>query len=111
MLGHYQLSAPVGMQIGPGEAAQVLHHDDAVYPLPWPHAPVVLNTMWALCDFTAANGATRLIPGSHRWEPEPASRRSTRPSPPRCRPGRCCSTPARCGTAAAPTPPTDPGSA
>jgi ectoine hydroxylase-related dioxygenase (phytanoyl-CoA dioxygenase family) len=68
VLGHYQLSAPVGLQIGPGEVAQVLHYDDAVYPLPWPHAPVVLNTMWALCDYTAANGATRLIPGSHRWD-------------------------------------------
>jgi ectoine hydroxylase-related dioxygenase (phytanoyl-CoA dioxygenase family) len=68
VLGHYQLSAPVGLQIGPGEVAQVLHYDDAVYPLPWPHAPVVLNTMWALCEYTAANGATRLIPGSHRWD-------------------------------------------
>ena len=68
VLGHYQLSAPVGLQIGPGEVAQVLHYDDAVYPLPWPHTPVVLNTMWALCDYTAANGATRLVPGSHRWD-------------------------------------------
>src|SRR5215470_17105030 len=25
VLGHYQLSAPVGIRIGPGEAAQVLH--------------------------------------------------------------------------------------
>ena len=23
--------------------------------------------MWALDDFTEANGATRLVPGSHRW--------------------------------------------
>jgi ectoine hydroxylase-related dioxygenase (phytanoyl-CoA dioxygenase family) len=68
LLGHYQLSAPVGLQIGAGEAAQALHYDDAVYPLPWPHDPVVLNTMWALCDYTEANGATRLIPGSHRWD-------------------------------------------
>ncbi|MHB8669046.1 MAG: phytanoyl-CoA dioxygenase family protein [Acidimicrobiales bacterium] len=69
VLGHYQLSAPVGIQIGPGESAQVLHRDDSVYPLPEPHPPVVVNTMWALCDFTAENGATRLVPGSHRWEP------------------------------------------
>ncbi len=65
--GYYQFSAPVALQIGPGEAAQVLHRDEDVYPLPRPHAPVVVNSMWALCDFTADNGATRLIPGSHRW--------------------------------------------
>lgn len=67
VLGHYQLSAPVGIQIGPGEQAQVLHRDEAVYPLPRPHPPVVVNTMWPLDDFTEANGATRLVPGSHLW--------------------------------------------
>lgn len=67
LLEHYQLSAPVGLWLGPGETAQSLHCDDLVYPLPWPHQHVVLNSVWALCDFTPANGATRLIPGSHRW--------------------------------------------
>jgi ectoine hydroxylase-related dioxygenase (phytanoyl-CoA dioxygenase family) len=67
---HYQLSAPVALQIGPGEKAQVLHRDEDIYPLPRPHAPVVVNSMWALCDFSEANGATRLIPGSHRWDPD-----------------------------------------
>lgn len=69
VLGHYQLSAPVGIQIGPGEKAQTLHRDDSVYPLPQPHPEVVVNSIWALDDFTADNGATRLVPGSHRWEP------------------------------------------
>lgn len=68
-LGHYQLSAPVGIQIAPGEKAQVLHRDDSVYPLPEPHPNVVVNSMWPLDDFTEANGATRLVAGSHRWEP------------------------------------------
>jgi ectoine hydroxylase-related dioxygenase (phytanoyl-CoA dioxygenase family) len=68
MLGHYQFSAPVGIEIGPGEAAQVIHQDDIVYPLPWPHPTVLVNTMWAFDDFTEANGATRIIPGSHRRE-------------------------------------------
>jgi phytanoyl-CoA dioxygenase PhyH len=70
LLRQYQFSAPVAIHIGPGETAQVLHRDEDVYPLARPHPPVVLNTMWALCDFTAANGATRLVPGSHRWDPE-----------------------------------------
>ena len=67
ILEHYHLSAPVGIEIGPGETAQTLHRDDGVYPLPTPHGEVVVNTMWALDDFTAANGATHVVPGSHRW--------------------------------------------
>ncbi len=63
----YQLSAPTGIEIGPGEKPQFLHTDDGIYPLPRPHPEVVLNTMWAFDDFTEANGATRVVPGSHRW--------------------------------------------
>src|SRR5262245_5986358 len=66
VLGHYQFSAPVGIQIGPRNPAQVVHMDDQVYPLPWPHDDVVVNSMWAFDDFTEANGATRVAPGSHR---------------------------------------------
>jgi ectoine hydroxylase-related dioxygenase (phytanoyl-CoA dioxygenase family) len=69
VLGHYQLSAPVGIRIGPGEKAQILHRDDSIYPVAEPHPPLVVNTMWPLDEFTAENGATRFIPGSHKWEP------------------------------------------
>jgi ectoine hydroxylase-related dioxygenase (phytanoyl-CoA dioxygenase family) len=69
VIGPAQLSAPTGIWIGPGEPAQVLHRDDSIYPLPEPHGEVVLNTMWAFDDFTAANGGTRFVPGSHRWGP------------------------------------------
>jgi len=67
VLGHYQLSAPTGIEIGPGEKAQPLHPDDAIYPLARPHDEIVVNAMWPLCDFTAENGGTVLVPGSHRW--------------------------------------------
>ena len=63
----YQLSAPTGIEIGPGEKAQALHTDDGIYPIARPHDELVLNMMWALDDFTEANGATRIVPGSHKW--------------------------------------------
>jgi ectoine hydroxylase-related dioxygenase (phytanoyl-CoA dioxygenase family) len=66
----FQLSAPVGISIGPGEKAQVLHTDDGVYPFPRPHRELVVNTMWALDDFTEDNGATVVVPGSHKWAGE-----------------------------------------
>ena len=70
VLGHYQLSAPAGIAIGPGESAQPLHPDDAIYPMPRPHPELVVNVMWPLEEFTEANGATRIVPGSHRWVDE-----------------------------------------
>ena len=59
------VSSLSSITILPGEAAQVIHSDDQLLPLPKPHVPVVCNSMWALTDFTEANGATRIIPGSH----------------------------------------------
>ncbi len=59
------ISSLSSIAIGPGETAQPIHADDQVLPLPKPHPATVCNTMWALTDFTEANGATRLIPGSH----------------------------------------------
>ena len=59
------ISSLSSIAIDPGETAQPIHADDMVIPLAKPHAPIVCNSMWALSDFTDANGATRLVPGSH----------------------------------------------
>jgi ectoine hydroxylase-related dioxygenase (phytanoyl-CoA dioxygenase family) len=67
LLPSAQLSAPTGIDIAPGERAQILHTDDSIYPVPRPHADIVLNSMWAFDDFTEDNGATRVVPGSHKW--------------------------------------------
>jgi ectoine hydroxylase-related dioxygenase (phytanoyl-CoA dioxygenase family) len=69
LLGQHQLCAAVVIDIGPGEVAQSEHHDDGLYPLPRPKREVLLSTMWALDDFTADNGATIMLPRSHRWPP------------------------------------------
>lgn len=53
----------------PGEGLQRLHVDwrDAVAPGDYQ----VCNSIWLLDDFTADNGATRVVPGSHRWGKTP----------------------------------------
>jgi ectoine hydroxylase-related dioxygenase (phytanoyl-CoA dioxygenase family) len=62
------ISSLSSIAIDPGETAQPIHADDQVIPLDKPHRPIVCNSMWALTDFTAANGATRLVPASHRLD-------------------------------------------
>jgi hypothetical protein len=68
VLGHYQFSTPAAVEVGPGEVAQVLHADDAIYPVLRPHPEMVMTVMCPLDDFTEANGATRMMPGSHRGD-------------------------------------------
>jgi ectoine hydroxylase-related dioxygenase (phytanoyl-CoA dioxygenase family) len=62
----WRFSAAEYIQIGPGETAQRLHRDQWKYDqVDFPN-DVELNGMWAITDFTEANGATRVVPGSHR---------------------------------------------
>lgn len=65
---NYLLSQLQAIDILPGEAAQPLHHDDGFYPVPRPRPPLGAATIFAIDDFTPENGATVVIPGSHRWD-------------------------------------------
>lgn len=70
------ISSLSSIAIGPNETAQPIHADDQVIPIPKPHPPTVCNTMWALSDFTEANGATRIVPGTHTAPDSPDLLRS-----------------------------------
>ena len=62
----YRIGSSTGIQILSGEEAQVLHQDDEIYPMRISGVIWQLNVMIALNDFTNANGATRVVIGSHR---------------------------------------------
>ncbi|MEM8921865.1 MAG: phytanoyl-CoA dioxygenase family protein [Actinomycetota bacterium] len=62
------------ISIEPGETDQKLHRDQMAFDFfPFPaDYHVQCNTMWALTDFTAANGATRIRPGTSALDDEAA---------------------------------------
>lgn len=66
---NFQLHLTQTIAIGPGEPAQSVHRDQWAwdfFPFPADYH-VQCNTIWAVTDFTEANGATRVIPGSQHW--------------------------------------------
>jgi ectoine hydroxylase-related dioxygenase (phytanoyl-CoA dioxygenase family) len=67
----YQLHLTQLITVLPGEADQPMHRDQDCdgYPFP-PDYDIACNTLWALTDFTAANGATRVLPGTHLLAPD-----------------------------------------
>jgi hypothetical protein len=64
-----ELNLTQAIGIRPGEAAQALHRDEALWPFAHDYE-VMANALWTLDDFTARNGATCVVPGSHRWDRE-----------------------------------------
>lgn len=64
----YQLNLAHLMDRGPGTHAQPLHRDEDVWVhWPQPRPELQLASVVALVDFTEQNGATAVVPGSHRW--------------------------------------------
>jgi ectoine hydroxylase-related dioxygenase (phytanoyl-CoA dioxygenase family) len=57
---------------GPGGGEMVLHADQIFVPTPWPADPQGANAAWCIDDFTADNGATCFVPGSHRSHRPPS---------------------------------------
>lgn len=62
----YRIGSLTAIETHPGEDEQLLHTDDVIYPLRLPGLELQISAMWALTDFTLKNGATRVVPGSHR---------------------------------------------
>ena len=67
LLPGYLLTASQAICIYPGETAQGVHTDDGFYRLARPRPPASISLIAAVDAFTAENGGTQIIPGSHLW--------------------------------------------
>lgn len=66
--GTIQVSAGQAIYIGPGQKAQPLHRDDMVHHRRHPGPESQVQTLYAGTPYHRANGATMVIPGSHKWD-------------------------------------------
>ena len=65
----YQLHFTQAICIGPDEDPQALHRDRGVWGGHLNRSiETQFSTIWAISEFTATNGATRIVPGSHKWD-------------------------------------------
>jgi ectoine hydroxylase-related dioxygenase (phytanoyl-CoA dioxygenase family) len=78
----FQLHLTQAISIGPGEPAQPLHRDHWCFDFhPFPaELDVEVSSIWALADFTEDNGATRVVPDSHRTTGMPYTEADTEPA-------------------------------
>ena len=77
---HVRVSFTSAMINYPGNARGTLHsdwpfnqHNAGHMPAPYPDIVAHLTTLWMLSPYTAENGATIIVPGSHRMETNPSS--------------------------------------
>ena len=70
LLPNYLLSQAQVINIMSDSPPQPLHMDDGFYPWPRPRPALSVATVFAVDDFTADNGATVAVPGSHLWGEE-----------------------------------------
>jgi ectoine hydroxylase-related dioxygenase (phytanoyl-CoA dioxygenase family) len=66
------LSTLQSIRLHPGETEQPWHTDDAFYLVPPPRPRLAISAIWAIEDFTADNGATEVVRGSHRMTELPS---------------------------------------
>lgn len=71
--GWFKLNVTQAIRIHPGEREQVPHKDELIYGVNDTGHERILYVMWAVDDFTAENGATRIWPGSHKTPFDPAN--------------------------------------
>lgn len=65
----HQLHFTQAVSIGEGQGEQPLHRDRGVWGAALNRSvETQFSTIWALTRFTYENGATRFVPGSHRWD-------------------------------------------
>lgn len=73
---NYRIGSLTAIDIQPGESDQVLHVDDGIYPIRFQGLQYQISAMWPLNDFTAENGATRVVLGTHLEPPAKEGRTS-----------------------------------